>query len=80
MLGWLQVAREHPVLITIEEGSIGGFAAHVMQFLALEGVCSHPHAIAADSISAQPHNTSCLKLSGKDLGILPVLMCGCRVA
>jgi 1-deoxy-D-xylulose-5-phosphate synthase len=31
------LAREHEVLITIEEGAIGGFAAHVMQFLALEG-------------------------------------------
>ncbi|GFR44180.1 hypothetical protein Agub_g5355 [Astrephomene gubernaculifera] len=31
-------AREHPVLISIEEGSIGGFASHVMQFLALEGL------------------------------------------
>jgi hypothetical protein len=33
-----QLAREHPVLITVEEGSIGGFAAHVMQFLALDGL------------------------------------------
>lgn len=24
-------AREHPVMITIEEGAIGGFAGHVMQ-------------------------------------------------
>ena len=32
-----RLAREHEVLITVEEGSIGGFAAHVMQFLALEG-------------------------------------------
>ncbi|PNH09811.1 1-deoxy-D-xylulose-5-phosphate synthase 1, chloroplastic [Tetrabaena socialis] len=31
-------AKEHPVMISIEEGSIGGFAAHVMQFLALEGL------------------------------------------
>ncbi len=31
------LAREHEVLITIEEGSIGGFAAHVMQFLAMAG-------------------------------------------
>jgi len=31
------LAREHEVLITIEEGAIGGFAAHVLQFLALEG-------------------------------------------
>lgn len=33
-----QLAQEHPVMITVEEGSIGGFAAHVMQFLALEGL------------------------------------------
>lgn len=30
-------AKEHAVMISIEEGSIGGFAAHVMQFLALDG-------------------------------------------
>ena len=33
-----KLAREHPAMITVEEGSIGGFAAHVMQFLALEGL------------------------------------------
>ena len=33
-----QLAVNHEVLITIEEGSIGGFAAHVMQFLASEGL------------------------------------------
>ncbi|HEY5336636.1 MAG TPA: 1-deoxy-D-xylulose-5-phosphate synthase [Rhizomicrobium sp.] len=32
-----RLAREHEVLITIEEGAIGGFASHVMQFLALDG-------------------------------------------
>jgi 1-deoxy-D-xylulose-5-phosphate synthase len=32
-----RLAREHEVLITIEEGSIGGFASHVMQYLANEG-------------------------------------------
>src|SRR3989440_1125993 len=34
----LRLAREHEVLITIEEGAIGGFAAHVLQALALSGV------------------------------------------
>ena len=29
-----RLAAEHEVMVTIEEGSIGGFAAHVMQFLA----------------------------------------------
>jgi len=33
-----QLARHHEVLITIEEGAIGGFASHVLQFLALEGL------------------------------------------
>lgn len=33
----LRLAKEHEVLITIEEGAIGGFAAHVMQFLANHG-------------------------------------------
>ena len=32
-----RLAREHEVLITIEEGAIGGFASHVMQFLANSG-------------------------------------------
>jgi 1-deoxy-D-xylulose-5-phosphate synthase len=33
-----RLARDHEVLITIEEGAAGGFAAHVMQFLAWEGL------------------------------------------
>lgn len=33
-----QLAKEHPALITVEEGSIGGFGSHVLQFLALEGM------------------------------------------
>ena len=32
-----RLAREHDVLLTIEEGSVGGFGAHVLQFLAWEG-------------------------------------------
>ena len=33
----LRLAKEHEVLITIEEGSIGGFGAHVLQTLAEHG-------------------------------------------
>jgi 1-deoxy-D-xylulose-5-phosphate synthase len=33
----LRLAREHEVLVTIEEGSIGGFGSHVMQTLAENG-------------------------------------------
>jgi 1-deoxy-D-xylulose-5-phosphate synthase len=32
-----RLAREHEVLITIEEGAVGGFASHVLQFLATSG-------------------------------------------
>ncbi len=34
----LRLAREHEVLLTIEEGSIGGFGAHVLHTLAEHGV------------------------------------------
>jgi 1-deoxy-D-xylulose-5-phosphate synthase len=33
-----QLARHHEVLLTVEEGSIGGFGAHVLHFLAHEGL------------------------------------------
>ncbi len=33
-----RLAREHEVLITIEEGSIGGFATQVLNFLATNGI------------------------------------------
>ncbi|KAD4179931.1 hypothetical protein R6Q59_023308 [Mikania micrantha] len=33
-----QLANEHEVLITVEEGSIGGFSSHVSHFLALNGL------------------------------------------
>ena len=34
----MEVATNHEILITIEEGSIGGFGSHVMQFLSDRGV------------------------------------------
>jgi 1-deoxy-D-xylulose-5-phosphate synthase len=33
----LRLAREHEVLVTVEEGSAGGFGSHVLHFLALSG-------------------------------------------
>lgn len=33
-----RLAREHELLVTIEEGSVGGFASHVLQFLATRGL------------------------------------------
>ena len=34
----LELCSKHEVLITIEEGSIGGFGSHVMQFLSSRGI------------------------------------------
>jgi 1-deoxy-D-xylulose-5-phosphate synthase len=33
-----QLARHHEVLITVEEGSVGGFGSHVLQYLAQAGL------------------------------------------
>ena len=33
-----RLAREHEVLITVEEGAVGGFGSQVLQFLATEGL------------------------------------------
>lgn len=33
-----QLARHHEVLITVEEGAVGGFGSHVAQFLAMDGL------------------------------------------
>ncbi|MEX0590759.1 MAG: 1-deoxy-D-xylulose-5-phosphate synthase [Xanthobacteraceae bacterium] len=33
----LRLAREHEVLLTVEEGSVGGFGSHVLELLAREG-------------------------------------------
>jgi 1-deoxy-D-xylulose-5-phosphate synthase len=36
-----QLAQDHEVLVTIEEGSIGGFGSHVLQYLADNGLLDH---------------------------------------
>ena len=36
-----RLAREHEVLITVEEGAVGGFGSHVLQFLAMSGALDH---------------------------------------
>mmetsp|Transcript_12959 Transcript_12959/g.35773 ORF Transcript_12959/g.35773 Transcript_12959/m.35773 type:complete len:100 (-) Transcript_12959:237-536(-) len=33
-----ELAKDHSVLITVEEGSIGGFGDHVLHFLSLDGL------------------------------------------
>ncbi|MBA0655799.1 hypothetical protein Goklo_008228 [Gossypium klotzschianum] len=37
-----QLANEHEILITVEEGSIGGFGSHVSHFLSLTGILDGP--------------------------------------
>jgi 1-deoxy-D-xylulose-5-phosphate synthase len=39
----LKLARTHEVLITVEEGSAGGFGAHVLHLLTDEGVLDRGH-------------------------------------
>jgi 1-deoxy-D-xylulose-5-phosphate synthase len=36
-----QLARHHEVLVTVEEGSGGGFGSHVLEFLARDGLLDH---------------------------------------
>ena len=36
-----RLAREHEVLVTIEEGAIGGFGSHVLHHLAMRGMLDH---------------------------------------
>jgi 1-deoxy-D-xylulose-5-phosphate synthase len=36
-----RLAREHELLITVEEGAIGGFGSHVLHHLALKGFLDH---------------------------------------
>lgn len=36
------LAKEHEILITAEEGSIGGFGSHVAHFLSLSGILDGP--------------------------------------
>ncbi|KAI4382076.1 hypothetical protein MLD38_008082 [Melastoma candidum] len=37
-----QLAKHHEILITVEEGSIGGFGSHVSHFLSLSGLLDGP--------------------------------------
>src|SRR5262249_50484302 len=46
----LKLAREHDVLITVEEGAIGGFGSHVMQVLTDNGMLDHGNVKARSMI------------------------------
>jgi 1-deoxy-D-xylulose-5-phosphate synthase len=46
----LDLARNHELLITIEEGAIGGFGAHVLNYLADQGALDKPGFMARSMI------------------------------
>ena len=50
-----RIAKEHPAVITVEEGSIGGFGSHVCQFLALEGAPRRAVEVPADDSAGPVH-------------------------
>ncbi|MQL80954.1 hypothetical protein Taro_013413, partial [Colocasia esculenta] len=54
-----RLAQEHEVMITVEEGSVGGFASHVFHFLSLNGLLDGPLKVAAPWI----HCNKLLKIS-----------------
>src|SRR3546814_7274709 len=54
-----RLAREHEVLVTVEEGAIGGFSAQVMQFLARER--SEEHTSELQSLMRISYAVLCLK-------------------
>lgn len=37
-----RLASEHEILVTVEEGSIGGFGSHVSHYLSLTGILDGP--------------------------------------
>lgn len=49
------LAKSHEILITVEEGSIGGFGSHVAQFLALDGLLD-------GTVKVRKHESKHLKL------------------
>lgn len=46
-----QLAQNHEVLVTIEEGSIGGFGSHVLQYLSDNGLLDHGLKVRAKVMS-----------------------------
>jgi 1-deoxy-D-xylulose-5-phosphate synthase len=54
-----RLAEGHEVLITVEEGSVGGFGAHVLQALSAEGLMDHGLKVRTMTLpdSFQDHNT-----------------------
>lgn len=51
-----RLANEHEIILTVEEGSIGGFGSHVTHFLSLKGLLDGP-------LKVIPLNKNILKLN-----------------
>ncbi|MCR9145880.1 MAG: 1-deoxy-D-xylulose-5-phosphate synthase [Rhodobacteraceae bacterium] len=78
----LTLARDHEALITIEEGSIGGFGSHVAQCLAEAGVFDHglkfrsmilPDSFLDQSSPADMYATAGLQAADIEAKVLDVL-------
>lgn len=61
-----KLAKEHEILITVEEGSIGGFGSHVTHFLNLTGILDGPLKVKV-SINNQIKKTSFFQFKFFDL-------------
>jgi 1-deoxy-D-xylulose-5-phosphate synthase len=66
-----RLAREHEVLITIEEGSVGGFGAFVLHFLAAEGALDRGVAIRTLTLPDifQDHASPSAMIASAGLGV-----------
>jgi 1-deoxy-D-xylulose-5-phosphate synthase len=88
----LALARDHEALITIEEGAIGGFASHVAQLLAEEGVFDaglkfrsmvFPDSFIDQDSPAKMYAVAAMnaeQIEAKVLGVLGVAQVGARRA
>lgn len=45
-----RLASEHEILVTVEEGSIGGFGSHVSHYLSLTGILDGPLKVNLSSV------------------------------
>ena len=64
----LRLAREHEVLITIEEGSIGGFGAYVLQTLAEHGALDRGLKVRSHGAAGRVHRSG---FAGRDVCARP---------
>ena len=61
----MEIANNHEVLISIEEGSIGGFGSHVLQLLSDRGVfdkgLKFRSMILPDYLLIKTHQKKCMR-------------------